>query len=171
MGSGTLTSFNYPTAALELIRYTSCVRREAGYCGILWAQSQYTSGSGAIATVTPDPFALDTILTTGIALDCSSGDAHITIPGSGDTCYTGSHLIDGHLGIAAMEDAHSAAVYSTGVPFMVTYQATTDVMVDGTLPDDTGYLLQYKGPTDTPPLDTITVTPLMVVTVMVVTRV
>ena len=66
--SGTLTSFNYPTAALELIRYTSCVRREAGYCGILWAQSQYTSGSGAIATVTPDPFALDTILTTGIAV-------------------------------------------------------------------------------------------------------
>ena len=66
--SGTLTSFNYPTAALELIRYTSCVRREAGYCGILWAQSQYTSGDGGIATVTPDPFALDTILTTGIAV-------------------------------------------------------------------------------------------------------
>lgn len=141
--SGTLTSFNYPTAALELIRYTSCVRREAGYCGILWAQSQYTSGDGSIATVTPDPFALDTILTTGIALDCSAGDAHITIPGSGRTCYTGSHLIDERLGIAAMEDAHSAAVYSTGVPFMVTYQATTDVMVDGSLPDDTGYLLQY----------------------------
>ena len=66
--SGTLTSFNYPTAALELIRYTSCVRREAGYCGIQWSQTQYTSGDGSIATVTPDPFALDTILTTGLAV-------------------------------------------------------------------------------------------------------
>jgi len=140
--SGTITSLNYPNSVLEETRYTSCVRREAGYCGIQWSQTTFTSGDGSIAVVTPDPFALDTILTTGLALDVVDADSHITIPGSGNTAYGGSHLIDEAHTIAAERDAHSAAVYSTGLPFTLTFQATTGVAVDG-LPDTTGFSLQY----------------------------
>ena len=66
--SGSLTSLNYPTAVLEITRYTACVRREAGYCGIQWSQTQQTSGDSSIAGITPDPFSLDAILTTGNAV-------------------------------------------------------------------------------------------------------
>jgi len=141
--SGSLTSLNYPTAVLEITRYTACVRREAGYCGIQWSQTQQTSGDSTIAGITPDPFSLDAILTKGNALSVANSDAYVIIPGSGNTVYGGTHLIDDYHATAAIEDATSAAVYSWGEPFLLTVSATTDVMVDGTLPDATGFSLQY----------------------------
>jgi len=143
--SGSLTSFNYPTALLELVKYTTCVRREAGYCGIQWSQTGFTSNLGtAASTVTPDPFSLDATETKGLALELSGGDAHLIIPGSLNTAYGGSVLVDEYTATAANVDIKSAAVKSSGVPFTLTYVALDLVMVDGTLPDSTGYSLQYN---------------------------
>jgi len=143
--SGTLTSFNYPTVPLELIRYTTCVRREAGYCGIQWAQSQPTTNLGnAASTVTPDPFNLAATLSTGNALTVSTCDsAYITIPGSGNTVYCGTALIDQYAATAASQDYTSSSVYSVGVPFMITYSASGGISNNAGDPDDIGYSLQY----------------------------
>ena len=47
------------------MKYTTCVRREAGYCGIQWSQTSFTSAS---TTVTPDPFELDDTGATALAV-------------------------------------------------------------------------------------------------------
>jgi len=132
--SGTLTSFNYPTVVLELMKYTTCVRREAGYCGIQWSQTSFTSAS---TTVTPDPFELDDTGATALAndIDAAITDAHIIIPGSANTAYTGGALSDDSMN----DDTSSGAIYSTGVPFTLTYAATGNVGSG-----DTGYSLQYQ---------------------------
>ena len=90
-------------------------------------------------------------------IDAANTDAHIIIPGSANTAYTGGALSDDSMN----DDTSSGAIYckfskrfyylldsqanlgfffsATGVPFTLTYAATGDVGSG-----DTGYSLQYQ---------------------------
>ena len=46
-----------------------------------------------------------------LQLSVANSDAYVIIPGSGNTVYGGTHLIDDYHATAAIEDATSAAVY------------------------------------------------------------
>jgi len=120
--SGSITSLNYPNVALTQIAYTTCVRREHGYCGIQWSES---------ASPSPDSFILDAILTTGESLASTistSSVTFITIPGSTQTTYGGIVLSDDLiLPILApdQDTTAGAGVTGTGTPFTLRYTSVS----------------------------------------------
>ena len=96
------------------ITYTTCVRRESGYCGIEWAPSGDESSADSFDLNVDNAPSLSKLTGTTAGTDYSV--AYITLPGSYVGIYGGGALSDD----IVIVDTISSTVQAYGQPFMIT---------------------------------------------------
>lgn len=90
--TGTVQSYNWPNIQLKNKEYTSCIRREEGYCGLQISQ--------AVPYTSPDSFSLNDLSTLTSDIGAANG-------GLGDTAAAqGTVTITGTVGVSGASSTH-----------------------------------------------------------------